>query len=168
MNSEIKIPLNKLKIGLLTLCSIGFVYVCYFILWNIMGIIGILFFGATGIYGLSKLFDFKTGLKIDSKGITDNTNATSIGLIEWKDITGIRTEQVVSTKFLLIDVNNPEKYIKKAKNRAQKKLMKANMSQYYTPITITSNSLNYNFKRLENLVLTEFKKNKNTQQHLHN
>lgn len=76
MNSETNIPLNKLKIGLLTLGSIGFVVGGYLMLWNIIGIVAILFFGATGIYGLTKLFDFKTGLKIDSIGITDNTNAT--------------------------------------------------------------------------------------------
>lgn len=56
-----------------------------------------------------------------------------IGLIEWNDITGICTEQVMSTKFLLIDIANPEKYIGKAKNIAQKKLMKANMSKILYP-----------------------------------
>lgn len=162
MNSEIKIPLNKLKIGLHVLGSIVFVIGGYFMLWHIIGIAAILFFGATGIYGMAKLFDAKAGLKIDSNGITDNTNATSIGLIEWKDISGIRTEQIMSTKFLFIDTTNPEKYIKKAKNIAQKKLIKANMSKYDAPIAITSNSLSYNFRKLENIVLTEFKKYKST------
>lgn len=125
------------------------------------GILGILFFGATGIYGINKVFDKKVGLRIDSIGITDNSNASSIGLIEWNDITEIRTKQVMSTKFLLIDIVNPEKYIDKARNNAKAKLMKTNMKFYGTPLSITSNTLKYNFEKLEKLIQTEFEKNKN-------
>ena len=116
------------------------------------------FFGATGIYGIVKLFDKKIGLIIDSDGITDNSNASSIGLIEWNDITEIRTKQIMSTKFLLIDIVKPEKYIGKAKNGMQAKLMKANMNMYETPLSITSNTLKYNFGELEKLIHTEFKR----------
>ncbi len=162
MNSEIKIPLNKSKLRLYVLGSIVFVIGGYLMLWNIMGVAAIVFFGATGIYGSIKLFDTKMGLKIDASGITDNTGAMSIGLIEWKDVSAIRTKQVMSTRFLFIDTINPEKYVKKAKNIAQKKLIQVNMNKYETPIAISSNSLSCNFQELENIVLTEFKKHKNT------
>jgi hypothetical protein len=128
---------------------------------QIIGIVGILFFSATGIYGIRKLFDKKAGLIIDSDGITDNSNASSIGLIEWNDITEIRTKQIMSTKFLLIDIENPEKYIGKAKNGMQAKLMRTNMNMYETPLSITSNTLKYNFDELEKLVKTELKQIKN-------
>jgi hypothetical protein len=128
---------------------------------RIIGIIATVFFGTVVFYGIKKLFDKKVGLTIDSNGITDNSNASSIGLIEWNDISGIRTEQVMSTKFLLIDIVNPEKYIGKAKNGIQARLMKANMNMYETPLSITSNSLNYDFGELEKLIQTEYKRNKN-------
>ena len=128
---------------------------------RIIGIITTVFFGIGVVYGIKKLFDKKIALIIDSNGITDNSNASSIGLIEWNDISGIRTIQVMSTKFLLIDIANPEKYIEKAKNRIQARLMKANMNIYETPLSITSNTLNYNFGELEKLIKTEYKKNKN-------
>ena len=128
---------------------------------QIIGIVGIVFFGAIGIYGIRKLFDKKAGLIIDKNGITDNSNATSIGLIEWNDILRIRTKEVMSTKFLLIDIENPEKYIKKAKNRIQAKLMKVNLNMYETPLSITSNTLKYDFGELEELIKTELKRNKN-------
>ncbi len=128
---------------------------------RIGGIVGILFFGVTGMYGIKKLFDKKIGLIIDANGITDNSNASSIGLIEWSDIQEIRTKQVMSTKILLIDIVNPEKYIGKAKNRMQAKLMKANLNMYKTPLSITSNTLKYNFEELEKLIQTEFKRNIN-------
>ncbi len=179
MNDTIEIPLSKKKIILLLLAAITFVAGGIWIATNpeifiknifrianpeiirIGGIAGILFFGTAGIYGIKKLFDKKVGLIIDSNGITDNSNASSIGLIEWNDISEIRTKQVMSTKFLLIDIVNPEKYIGKAKNGIQAKLMKANMNMYETPLSITSNTLKYDFGELEKLIQSEFERNKN-------
>lgn len=126
-----------------------------------VGILAVLFFGATGIFGFRKFFDKKVGLLIDSKGITDNSNASSIGLIEWNDITKIITKQVMSTKFLLINVSDPEKYIGKAKSEMKAKLMRSNMKIYGTPLSISSNALKYDFGELEKLVQTEFERNKN-------
>jgi hypothetical protein len=179
MNETIEIPLSKKKITLLLLASIAFVAAGIWITINpeifiqnifritnpqiirIGGIAGILFFGAGCIYGIKKLFDKKIGLIIDSNGITDNSNASSIGLIEWNDISEIRIKQVMSTKFLLIDIVNPDKYIGKAKNGVQTKLLKANMNMYDTPLSITSNTLKYDFEELEKIIQTEFKKIKN-------
>lgn len=180
MKNRIEIPLSKKKIALLALGSIAFVIGGTWIATNpesfipsifeitdpelirIIGIAGIIFFALTGIYGVYKLFDKKVGLIIDSNGIIDNSNASSIGLIEWRDISEIRTKQVVSTKFILIDVINPEKYLAKAKNRLQANLMKANMNVYKTPLSITSNTLKYNFEELEKLVQIELERHKKT------
>jgi hypothetical protein len=185
LKDKIEIPLSKKKISILLLASIGLISGGFWMVINpenagrffnpitkrffylnseliqIIGIVGILFFGAAAIYGLTKIFDKKIGLILDSNGITDNSNASSIGLIEWNDILGIRTKQVMSTKFLLIDIVNPEKYLGKAKNGIQSRLMKSNMNMYETPLSITSNTLNYDFGELEKLIQTEFKRNKN-------
>jgi hypothetical protein len=40
------------------------------------------------------------------------------------------------------------------------KLMKANLNSYGTPLSITSNTLKYNFDALEKLIHLEFEKNK--------
>ena len=102
-----------------------------------IGILTFLFFGVTGIIGFKKLFDKKAGLIIDSKGITNNSNAFSDGLIEWNDITDILIKRTMSTKFMLIKVTNSEKYIKKAKSRMKAILMRLNMKIYGTPFSIT-------------------------------
>ncbi|RXP48127.1 hypothetical protein EC396_12855 [Lutibacter sp. HS1-25] len=175
--------MSKKKIILLSLASIGFVvfgilfvydpqifvseYRVRFKIFNnpemirIIGIVATLFFGIAGIYGIKKLFDKKIGLIIDSKGITDNSSALSIGLIEWEDINRINLTRVNSIDFLMIIVKNPEKYIGKATNRIQARLMKTNMSIYKTPLSITSNTLNFDFRELEELIQKEFKRNKN-------
>ncbi len=183
MNNIIEIPLNKKKIAALTIASFVFIiagilfayqpekfvseYIFRYRMFNnpesirIIGIIAFLFFGASGIYGIKKLFDKKIGLTIDSIGITDNSSASSIGLIEWNDISGIRTEQIMSSKFLLIDIINPEKYIGKAKSGIKAKLMRANMNKYETPLSISSSTLKYEFGKLEKLLKAELKQNKN-------
>ena len=125
------------------------------------GVIAILFFGATGVFALKKLFDKKAGLIIDENGITDNSSGGSVGLIKWSDINEIVTQQVMSTKFLLIHVEDPEKYIGKAKNGMKAKLMKANMKMYGTPLSIASTTLKCDFGKLETLLKNEFEKNNN-------
>ena len=67
----------------------------------------------------------------------------------------------MSTKFLLINVTDPEKYIGKAKSGMKAKLMRSNMKMYGTPLSITSNTLKYDFGELEQLIQTEFDRNKN-------
>ncbi len=116
-----------------------------------VGIASILFFGSTGIYGIKKMFDKTIGLTIDKNGIFDNTNASSVGLIKWSDITEIKTEQVASTKFLLIYTANPDFYLEKVKG-FKRKLMEGNNRMYGTPLSITSNTLKYNFNDLEKLI----------------
>ena len=81
-------------------------------------------------------------------GITDNSNATSIGLIEWDDITNIGTVQISSMKILMLET---DKYIERAKNRISKRAMKANHKIYGSPLSIISNSLKIKHGDLEKL-----------------
>ncbi len=97
------------------------------------------------------MFDNNVGLTIDENGIIDNTNASSIGLIKWFEITEIKTEQVMSTKFLLIYTKDPKSILDKAKGM-KRKLMTGNMKMYGTPLSITSNTWKYNFNDLEKLL----------------
>lgn len=127
---------------------------------RIIGITGVVFFGLCLVFIARKLIDNKPGLIIDLNGITDNSNAIGIGLIEWKDITAIKTTQVVSTQFLILHTNNPKKYIERAKSLLLKKAMLANHKMYGSPISITSNSLEITFSELETLILERFERSR--------
>ncbi|MBF6640197.1 hypothetical protein IVB69_01765 [Flavobacterium sp. J49] len=175
--SEIRIALSKRKLIFAFIGSIIFValgiqfilkpesYVSFshrnFELIRIVGYASLIFFGLCLIYIIFKAFDKKPGLVVNENGITDNSNFTSVGLIEWSEIIGIRTEQVMSTKFILIDVLSPEKFIQNSP-KFKATLMKSNLKMYGTPLSITSNSLSYNFNELEKLLKTEFDKYRNT------
>jgi len=162
-----EIPLSKTKLFLGIGASILFVIAGVFlfiiaeqtrynpIFVKGVSIVAVLFFGATGIYGVKKSFDKTIGLIIDENGIFDNTNASSVGLIEWCDITNISTEKVSSTKFLLIFTNNPGKYIDKAKG-FKRKLMIGNDKMYGTPLSITSSTLKCKFNDLEKIINDKF------------
>ncbi|TDO97732.1 STM3941 family protein [Flavobacterium sp. 245] len=128
---------------------------------RIAGFASFIFSGLCLIYIVFKAFDKKPGLIVNQNGITDNSNFSSVGLIKWSEIIGIRTQQVMSTKFLLIDVSNPKDFIQKSSS-FKAWLMKANLKMYHTPLSITSNSLKYNFDDLEKLVHQEWSKYKNS------
>ena len=176
MSSNIEIKLSKKKIFLLFIASVFFVIFGFlgaikpedFVstifrnpeIIRISGILGVCFFGIGIIFIARKLFDNKPGLIIDHYGITNNTNAMNMGLIEWEDITGIEKKQVMSTKFLILLTNNPEKYINRAKNIISKQAMNMNNKTYGSPISITSNSLKINFDDLEKIITSEFEKRK--------
>jgi len=62
----------------------------------------------------------------------------------------------MATRFLLIFISNPNKYLDRVSG-FRRKLMKGNMKMYGTPLSITSNTLKYNFKDLEKLILGKLK-----------
>jgi len=176
MTEKIEIPLSKKKIVLLFIGAVVFVIIGILFLLTpetfkssifknpeiirLAGIASFMFFGLCTVFIAKKLFDNKVGLTIDQDGITDNSNATSIGLIEWKDIKGIETLQIVSTKILMIMTDQPDKYIDRAKNGISKSAMKANFKMYGSPLSIISNSLKIKFVDLERLIVSEFEKRK--------
>ncbi len=176
MENKIEIPLSKMKIFLLLFAAIAFVVMGIMFVQNpedwigtktvspgfirIIGIIATVFFGVCGLFIGRKLFDNQIGLTIDDNGITDNTNATSVGLIEWADIIGLQKVEVASTKILVIMTNQPDKYIERGKNALSRRAMKANHSMYGSPLSIISNSLKMKFDDLEKLVVSEFEKRK--------
>lgn len=172
---KIEIPTSRTKLILILIGSILFTVGGIYLTKNpeefislryrnpdvirIVGIVAVCFFGLVGVYIVPKLFDKKPGLILDHNGLTDNSSAMSVGLILWKDIISIRTIKVQSTKFLIIKVKNPKKYLS-GSNKFKSFLLKANMKMYGTPVSISSNGLKYNFNKLEELVKMEFEKYK--------
>jgi hypothetical protein len=175
--TEIRIPLSKKKnllmlMGAAIFVLLGILFVVRpenftspfrqnIVLIRLVGILSIVFFGACAIYGMIKLFDKKYGLIINNEGIIDNTNASSIGLINWADILSVETRNVMSTRFLLIFIKNPGDYLNRTKG-LKRKLLYANMRMYGTPLSVISNSVKFNFEDLESLIktnLNEYQKN---------
>lgn len=172
---KIEIPLSKVKLLLILLGGLAFVVIGVIFIVNpekfvsarmsdpellrLLGIASVLFFGILTIYAIKKLLGNPIGLVIDEDGITDNTNAAGVGLIKWADITRLERVQVKSTKILLVHISNPEEYLEKTKG-FKKLLIKGNYNMYGTPLSITSNTLKYNFNDLEQLIAERLLKKK--------
>lgn len=168
--TQIEIPLAKTKLSLLVGGAALFVVLGFYLilkgayrlddfnplLVQGIGFVSVVFFGAIAIFGSKKMFDRTPGVIINDKGITDNSSGVSVGLITWNDITGISTTVVVTTKYLLLHVSNPEEYLAKA-NKTKARIMKANMKMVGTPLSISTNTLACTFDELEKIITDAFK-----------
>lgn len=169
MDGKIEVPRSKKKILGLMIGSMVFVAIgIYFIVTpekfqavpfgTIIGVSAVGFFGTTFSIFLKQLISQKWGLIIDESGIINQSNALDVGLIEWRDILGFETMQVASTKFILIQTDQPDKYIDRGSNSLIRRSMKANLNMYGTPLSISTNTLKMQHTELEDILEKELHK----------
>jgi hypothetical protein len=159
----VSIPLSKTKLAFLLLLAAGFVALCAWLYLHpngtrydptfvrAIGMVGFVFFGLCGVIALTKCFDSRPGLVLDSLGITDNSSGVAAGRIAWSEIRDVQIASVRSQKFLVLLVTNPEKYLGKG-NFLKRFLVDANYRMTGSPITISSSALRISFAELEQLV----------------
>ena len=171
MMHKIEIPSSKIKLILMLIGASVFIVGSYhlfryperFISYRFrsveyiktIGLFLLVFCSSAWIYIPIKLFDKKPGLILDENGIYDNSSFVSVGLILWKDIESIRIEKIKSTKTLIVNIYNPEKYIDRS-NRFKKVLLNLNTKLYGTPLTIGLAGLKFNRERLEKLIFLNY------------
>jgi hypothetical protein len=129
----------------------------YSVLYIIIGVIGIAFFGSCGALFVQSLFEKQMGLVIDDDGITYYISATPPGLVRWEDIEEIKIVKIAREKTIMIVVNNPYDYIDKQTNRISRMTMKANYKMCGSPIFISANTLKCNFKELSEIIQRELR-----------
>ena len=76
-------------------------------------------------------------MTINTQGIIDQSNASSIGFIKWEDIKKISSND----KFISIKLKKPNHYISQIKNPFLKQLVKANHRFSGSLVNITKASL---------------------------
>lgn len=127
---------------------------------TIAGYASIIFFGLCSFFFIRKLFDTKTGLMIDSNGITDNSSGLSVGHIPWSDIEQISVVEIYKQKLILLHIKNPQHYIDKQTSFLKRKGMELNNKMYKTPLSITANGLRISFDKLLILITKKFQDSK--------
>lgn len=169
--NTIEIKSSKTKLVLLLSGSLIFIILGVFLVVNphkfasfifrsvtfirMVGIVAILFFGLCLIILIKSLLAKKFNLIINDKGIIDNSSYVSVGVIFWSDINSIKRVDVMSTKFLLINVKDPNKYLNK-ESGIKRKILERTFKTYGTPISISSNTLSYNFDELEKVIYESY------------
>lgn len=126
---------------------------------DVIFIVVIIFFGFTALIYLKMILTTKPVISISEKGICDNV---SFGMIEWEDVAGFRKAKIQKHDYVLILLENPEKYIGKF-NFFKQKWLNFNLKQYGTPVMIHTGNLKIEQEELLNIVRkewTEYKRNK--------
>lgn len=179
MNEQIEIQLSKSKLSILLIMSVIFVLSGLWLIINpkeisnviignstvilIVGIASVLFFGMCMVFITKKILNKTPGIIFNKTGLIDNSSGVSAGLILWTDITGISITTVANQKFLMIIVNNPDKYINRQKGFIKKKAMQMNNNWYGSPISISANGLKCNLEQLHTLLQEQYHESKNPQ-----
>lgn len=173
MTNKIEIPLSKSKMVLLLIVPLFLLisgplfYITpdSFISQNLNNLEKIKFLGIVGVV-LGLLLSIliirnylikKTGLIIDKSGITDISNASYTGLVEWTDIIKVERKKVGPIKLIILHTDKPEKYINQAKKTAIRQMRK-NLHFYNSPILIVSSRLKIKYDDLLVLMNDEFNK----------
>jgi len=126
---------------------------------DVIFIVVIIFFGFTALIYLKMILTTKPVISISEKGICDNV---SFGMIEWEDVAGFRKAKIQKHDYVLILLENPEKYIGKF-NFFKQKWLNFNLKQYGTPVMIHTGNLKIDQEELLNIVRkewAEYKRNK--------
>lgn len=160
---EIIIKKNIEKSLLLIIGCLLFVWLGYFLFNNvesfsstrrynptflkIVAILCILFFGYIGILRIIDMIKMKPALVINKAGLFNDSNGVSGFNILWTDINRFQISQIKRTKFILIYVKNPNKYLKKV-GQIKRFMMKLNGKMSGTPLSITTNNLSITAEEL--------------------
>lgn len=174
---EIIIPLNKQKLTLFLLLSLGFVGGSIWFLLNPptgnnellhdpsvvkkIGGVCLFAFGVSAVIFIMKLMDKKPGMIINEDGIIDNVSAIAIGKIPWEDIMGIEERKVLIEDLILVMLKDPKAYFDKVGNPVKKQMLTTNFNLYGTPVNFAANSLKISKTELFQLLKEQHKKYKN-------
>ena len=129
------------------------------ILYRLLGLLAILFFGFCGLFAARKLQDRKPGLIISEEGITDNSSAVPAGLVPWEDITEVKEAGAMDRRYIVLMLRNPEEYLNRHKG-IKKSFVAANLKTYGSPVAISANGLKCSNKELKETLLENFRRYK--------
>ena len=153
-------PLNKGKLMILSIGSIGIMIASFFMIFigtesvgfkkvylTLAGFLGVAIFAYIFMNSMKKLIDEKGGITLSPEGFDDRSGLVAVGEIHWKDVTGIDIIKINGLSFLRIKVSNPDAIINRHKGIKQAILRKNNYATG-SPIQIPSSGLSTNFDEL--------------------
>ncbi len=170
--NEIVIKKNKLKqVGLL-MVSFIFDYASYLAMnghlkssryssefIQLIGIIGIIFFGFGGILMFYNLLTGKSALVLNSFGIINNSHIGGGYLIRWENIKSLNIITINKQKMISVDLKNDQEIYDQV-NLMSRYWMKLNCRMMGTPTFIPSVMIKMNLDDVLNIIREQKKLNK--------
>lgn len=170
MNYPIDIGFKKSRIFFLLAAALVFILLCGWYItapsegfpfppWVMVtvGWAGLLFFGVALFYIVRMLRRNQPALQINTTGLYDRTTGVAVGRIDWEDIEGFRSKSVLGNRFILVDVTDPEEYIRRGEGKLAQKALRANFKKYGAPITIGTDNIKIDHDELLTILEGELK-----------
>lgn len=122
IQNKISFPINKAKVTLLCLLSLGFVVIGFYMFnakpswkypeWSLktFGAVGIVFFGFCALAFMAIMFRKNTGLFISEDGFWDRLSVFGLEFIAWDDVRCFKIEKFNAQTILAV-------YLKEGKER---------------------------------------------------
>ncbi|OHT46854.1 STM3941 family protein [Flavobacterium tructae] len=126
-----------------------------------IGIISILLFGMALFTAIKQLVKNRLLILIDENGINVNPKKTPAQNIEWNNVEAFSELKIQSQKMVVIEVNNPEYWIKNENNAIKRKLIEYNFNNYGSPIVVSAGSMQINHAELVKILNENLEKYKN-------
>jgi hypothetical protein len=166
-SEEVMVPASRTKTLMLVIIAVGFVALGFWLLsldpkeveaqdrYNNpiviygLGCATVVFFGLLIVAGVWRLFSTKPGLVLNSEGV----KIFAIGqdtFLAWRDISGFSIFQVQRTKLLVLNLNDPVKYIESL-GKVRRALAQANLKLCGSPIAVSSGTVAVSFGELREL-----------------
>ncbi|ULQ57112.1 hypothetical protein KJS94_02735 [Flavihumibacter rivuli] len=170
MNEQVEIPLNKKKMLPLLLGALAFSLTGIWminlalrvknqlisqVIFFVIGLSALLFFGLVALVMLMKIFSNKAGMTITDEGMIDNASGISVGFIGWNEIKKIQYTQNGNFTTLVVFVKKPEKYLERESNFLKRLAMRMNHKISGSPIHITASFLDINLYTLNEMIATK-------------
>lgn len=106
-------------------------------------------FGASACILFLKINDKNPKLILHKFGITDEVGKMEI---YWKDIIKLSVYETHGSRFLKINVHNPQEYLDNQTNGLNRKAMWLNNKVHGTPILLSTSSLDISFEELMDII----------------
>lgn len=118
-----------------------------------LGIIIFLAFGYGFIINLVRLINKVPAYIIDPDGLWYNPKDAVDGILKWKEVKSFSRIKVKSHYYIVINIKKPEAIIEREKSSIRQRLMKMNLKNYGSPISINMGELHISVADFEKLLL---------------
>ncbi len=121
------------------------------------------FFISALYYTIITAFDYlramlssKARLVITDRGIEDNLSIFSCGYISWAEVTGVQLIEILTSKFLVININNAD-LLMQQQSKWKQKTLRSYLKQFGSPVVIAQKKVGLKLEELKDIIRENMK-----------
>lgn len=127
---------------------------------TILGGLILAFFAYSFIMNLKRIIKKVPAYTISESGLIYDPEKPADCIVPWKDVKSFTRVKVKSHYYIILNIKNPDALIEKEQSSMKKRLMKMNLKNYGSPVSINMNELHISVVDFESLISSYVKRNK--------